>query len=115
PEIFRPRSKTDPHLGLIRGYRAKHRLRSLINEAACVQIVTVKPRGGGFGRDLVTLLVDGKDVSKVACEQGWGRGWKKGQKIAWGEQMPLGLPFPDDLPLEADVAERLGLNAAAAV
>lgn len=110
PEIFRPRSKTDPRLEMVRGYRALHRLRSLIRDATSLQIVMVKPRGGGFGRDLVSLIVNGKDVSVTACDEGWGRVWRKGQKIDWGEEMPLGLPFPDDFPVEDSVASNLGLN-----
>jgi antiphage defense system Thoeris ThsB-like protein len=111
PELFRPRSTTNPHLEMVRGYKATYRLTVLLARAKAVEVELVKLRGGGFGRDLVRLRLDGEDISDIAIREEWGREWRKGQHIDWGDAR---LEFPDDLPVPASVAEHLGPRPSAA-
>ncbi|MDY0241975.1 MAG: thermonuclease family protein [Rhodospirillaceae bacterium] len=77
PETYEPRCPAE----LRRGKQATARLNELVRSARKVRVVESGKRDR-YGRLLVTLLVDGRDVGDILIAEGLAVPWENGRR-AW--------------------------------
>src|SRR5262249_45374428 len=105
PEVRNLRSKFDRNLERQRGLMAKGALHWHLAQARSAHML-VNPQKDRFGRSLGVLLINGRDVSQIAIQEGWGVPFAHRQRTDWGDPRRAfpNLPVPQDYEVQKQLS-----------